>query len=144
MPNTSTASSNIDSKRDNAWLLSRLDNLWLNYFSDVEKGNPVTIRFGRYSKFRLGSIKLSRRTKKSFITITGMFKKKDIPEEVIDQTIAHELVHYAHGFSSFRPRLHKYPHAGGVVNKELKKRGMEYLVKAYKSWVKKYKIELSE
>jgi hypothetical protein len=144
MPNTSTANSNIDSKRDNAWLLSRLNYLWLNHFSDIEQGNPVFIKFGRYSKFRLGSIKLSKRTQKSFITITGMFKKKDIPTEVVDQTIAHELVHYAHGFSSFRPRLHKYPHAGGVVNKELKKRGMEDLVKAYKSWVIKYKIELSE
>jgi hypothetical protein len=133
----------LDLKRDNAWLLSRLDSLWADHFSDVEKSNPVYIRFGKYSKYRLGSIKLSKQSKNTFITITKMFKQSNIPDEVVDQTIAHELVHYAHGFSSFRPRLHRYPHAGGIVNKELKRRGMD-LVKAYKDWVKVYKKLLAD
>jgi hypothetical protein len=134
----------LDPQRDNTWLITRMNYLWTNYFPDVEQGNPVQIRFGRYSKYRLGSIKLSKRTRRSFITITSMFKEANIPAAVVDQTIAHELVHYAHGFSSFRPRLHRYPHAGGIVNKELKRRGMVDLVKAYKAWVKDYKLELAE
>lgn len=129
--------------RDNNWLLSRLDYVWSEYFSDISQTNPVFIRFGRYSKYRLGSIKLNRRTDKSYITITAMFKNKNIPTEVIDHTIAHELVHYAHGFSSKKARLHKYPHAGGVVNKEMRDRGMYYLVKAYSAWVKQYRKQQS-
>lgn len=130
--------------RDNNWLLSRLDHLWSTYFADVTQDNPVVVKFGRYSKYRLGSIKLSRVTKRSLVTITGMFKDPNIPAEVVDHTIAHELVHYAHGFSSPKVRLHKYPHAGGVVQKEMRKRGMGYLNVAYKKWVKEYQIKLSE
>jgi len=71
-----------------------------------------------------------------------MFRDLSIPQEVVDHTIGHELVHYAHGFSSTQPRLHKYPHAGGVVKREMTERGMEYLHKAYKAWVIKYKEQL--
>lgn len=73
-----------------------------------------------------------------------MFKDADIPQEVVDHTIGHELVHYSHGFSSTQPRLHKYPHAGGVVRLEMKERGMEYLHLAFKEWVKKYRQQLLE
>lgn len=128
--------------RDSNWLLSRLDYLWSEYFSDVNQTNPVFIRFGRYSKYRLGSIKLNRKNDKSYITITGMFKSKSIPVEVVDHTIAHELVHYAHGFSSKRARLHKYPHAGGVVKEEMEQRQMGHLNRAYKDWIKKYRLQL--
>ncbi|MBI2019036.1 hypothetical protein HYS95_00010 [Candidatus Daviesbacteria bacterium] len=128
--------------RDNKWLLSRLDFLWSEYFPEVSQTNKVFIRFGRYSKYRLGSIRLDRKTKSSFITITAMFKDLKIPAEVVDHTIGHELVHYAHGFSSTNPRLHKYPHAGGVVEREMKERGMGYLHQAYKCWVKKYREKL--
>ena len=129
--------------RDNRWLLSRLDYIWSKYFEDIEQLNPLFIRFGRYSKYRLGSIKLNKKTNKSYITITAMFKNSKIPQEVVDHTLAHELVHYAHGFSSKRARLHKYPHAGGVVKNEMADRGMGHLVKAYKAWVKKYRLQLS-
>lgn len=129
--------------RDNSWLLSRLDSLWSKYFEDVTQENPIFIRFGRYSKFRLGSIRLDSRTNKSYITLTGMFKSPNIPQLVIDHTIAHEMIHYAHGFSSKRVRLHKYPHAGGIVQKEMKKRGMGQLIDGYRSWVKVYRKRLS-
>lgn len=129
--------------RDNNWLLSRLDFIWSNYFNDITQDNPLFIKFGRYSKYRLGSIKLDRKTNKSYITITGMFKDGKIPQEVVDHTLAHELTHYAHGFSSKRVRLHKYPHAGGVVQKEMKKRGMAYLINMYKDWIKDYKKQLA-
>lgn len=127
--------------RDNNWLLSRLDSLWSDYFSDVEQVNPIFVRFGRYSKYRLGSIKLNRKTGKTYITITSMFEEQKIPSQVIDHTLAHELVHYAHGFSSKRTRLHKYPHAGGVVQQEMEKRGMKHLIIAYKVWIKEYRRE---
>lgn len=131
-----------DSVRDDIWLLSRLDYLWSNYFSDVTQDNPIHIAFGRYSKFRLGSIKFDRRTKKSYITITAMFKDKNIPVEVVDHTIAHELCHYTHGFSSPKAQLHKYPHSGGVIQRELAERNLQYLSKAYKAWIKIYKQAL--
>lgn len=125
--------------RDNSWLLSRLDLLWSKHFQEINQTNPVHIKFGRNSKYRLGSIKLNRKTDHSYITITAMFKNSRIPVQVVDHTIAHELVHYTHGFSSKRARLHKYPHVGGVVQKELESRGMGYLTKAYKVWVKDYR-----
>lgn len=130
--------------RDNNWLLSRLDFLWTKHFDDIPQTNKVFIRFGRYAKYRLGSIKLNRRTKDSLITITAMFKDLKIPQEVVDHTIGHELTHYAHGFSSTQPRLHKYPHAGGVVKREMTERGMGYLHTAYQAWVKEYRKKLMD
>ncbi len=129
-------------KRDNIWLLSRLDHLWSNFFSDVTQDNPIIIKFGRYSQFRLGSIKFDQISKKSVITITSMFKDLAIPVEVVDHTIGHELCHYAHGFSSPKRKLHKYPHHGGVIQKELEERNLHHLVKAYKIWVKEYREQL--
>ncbi|TSC86355.1 MAG: hypothetical protein G01um10147_878 [Microgenomates group bacterium Gr01-1014_7] len=126
-------------QRDDQWLLSRLDFLWSKYFVDIPQKNRLFIRFGRFAKFRLGSIRLSKKNRATHITITGMFKDLTIPQEVIDQTIGHELVHYAHGFSSVHPRLHRYPHAGGVVRKEMKERGMEHLYQAYRNWMKSYR-----
>jgi hypothetical protein len=128
--------------RNDNWLLSRLDYLWEKYFPDIPQTNKVFIKFGRFAKFRLGSIKLDRKTKASHITITAMFKDPQIPFEVVDHTIGHELVHYAHGFSSTHPRLHKYPHAGGVVGREMRERGMERLYVCYKTWIKSYRQSL--
>lgn len=128
--------------RDDAWLLSRLDYLWSNYFSDVPQANPVFIHFGRFARLRFGSIKLDRGSGKTYITITGMFKNPKIPQEVVDHTIAHELCHYAHGFSSPHPQLHKYPHEGGVIRCEMEDRGLIGLYDAYRGWIKEYKKEL--
>ncbi len=125
--------------RNDIWLLSRLDYIWTEYFPDVSQKNKVFIKFGRFSKYRLGSIKLHPRTRDTHITITAMFKDQSIPEAVVDQTIGHELVHYTQGFSSVHPRLHRYPHAGGVVSKEMISRGMGHLYKAYQDWIKSYK-----
>ncbi len=131
-------------KRDDKWLLSRLDFIWSKYFPDVPQNNKVFIRFGRYAKYRLGSIRLNKKTKASFIIITSMFKDLKIPAEVVDHTIGHELTHYAHGFSSIHPRLHKYPHAGGVVKREMTERGMGHLHKAYQEWIKGYRKKLMD
>jgi len=128
--------------RNNAWLLARLDYLWSNYFSDISQDNPVFISFGKYSKLRLGSIKFDPRKGTSLITITAMFKDITIPVEVIDHTIAHELCHYTHGFSSPKAQAQKYPHSGGVIRKELEARNLAHLYDAYQEWVKSYKVEL--
>lgn len=130
--------------RDDKWLLLRLDHIWTNYFSDVAQINPVFIRFGRFARLRFGSIRMDRHTKKTYIIITGMFKEEKIPQDIIDHTIAHELCHYAHGFSSPHARLHKYPHEGGVIKKEMENRDLIHLFKAYKDWIKDYKEELKE
>lgn len=128
--------------RDNNWLMSRLDFIWTQYFSDILQKNKVFIKFGRHAKFRLGSIRLNQKTKDSFIIITSMFKDLNIPQEVIDHTIGHELVHYTHGFSSPHPKLFKYPHSGGVVKKEMAERGMANLYQSYKEWIKTYRASL--
>ena len=55
---------------------------------------------------------------------------------MIDTTIAHELVHYIHGFNSPMPKMYRHPHKGGVVNKELKKRGFGNMLKLEKKWIR--------
>ena len=79
---------------------------------------------------------------RSVITITSMFKSEDIPVSVIRHTIAHELCHYAHGFSSTNKRLFKHPHHGGIVNAELERRGAHDLIFAYKIWLKEYRKKI--
>lgn len=68
-----------------------------------------------------------------------MFKDPGIPVEVVDHTIGHELCHYTHGFSSPKRKMHRYPHSGGVIQRELEERNLHHLVVAYKKWVKKYR-----
>ncbi len=120
--------------RDNEFLKNRLDALWDN-FSDVEKKNEVLIRFKGRWKNKFGHIK-KLKDGSSEIVINGYFKNENIPEYVIDLTIAHELVHYSHGFNSPLPKLYNHPHKGGIVNRELKKRGFSSLILLEKRWVK--------
>ncbi len=121
--------------RNNTFLKLRLEKIWSRYFLDLPKVK-IAIKFGRFARLRLGSIKFIKNNPQTVITITAMFKNKKIPISVIDHTIAHELVHFAHGFSSNRVRLFKYPHAGGIVKKEMLRRGMGKLNQDYQRWVK--------
>ncbi len=153
--------------RDNNWLEEQLQFLLQKYFSNVTITNPIQIRFGREAKYRFGSIKLigvkgypsnslraSKRArglrivfpiskkdtpKKSLITITSMFAKEHVPENVVRYTIAHELCHYAHGFSSMNKQMFRHPHHGGIVNRELTQRGAESLIRDFKAWLKGYR-----
>lgn len=125
-------------ERNNHWLENRLRLIWQRYFSDLKQKNPILIGFGRRSRTRLGSIKYNKRSKTSVITLSGYFRNSEIPEFVIDAILAHELVHYLHGFSSPHSRAWRYPHQGGVVNKELRDRGLEETLKLQKQWIKKY------
>ena len=130
--------------RDNTWLFQKLDELWDEYFSDIQQNNGVAIKFGRRARQRLGSIKqepksirdISDKSRKTIIIINGLFKDPGVPEYVVTATIAHELCHYAHGFSSPLEQSFLHPHYGGVVTKELKVRGFEKELKLQKKWLK--------
>ena len=144
--------------RSNGWLKEQLDFLLKTYFPDVKITNPIEIKFGREAKYRFGSIRLvkprglrglrrlrgfgGKIPQKSVITITSLFAKESIPVDVVRYTMAHELCHYAHGFSSQNRRMFKYPHHGGIVNKELKERGAESLILAFKKWLKIYRKKI--
>lgn len=134
--------------RDNEWLENRLDHIWQAYFANVSRANEVTIEFGRNARTRLGSIKftgsrsqcvrpgLEQVVPHSLITITGYFKDERVPEFMIDAVIAHELCHYAHGFSSPHPQLFKCPHLGGAVDHEMIKRNLGDMLIAQRKWLK--------
>ncbi len=121
--------------RDENWLKTRTDQIWQLLFPDVPKLNHVKTRFKGKWKNKFGHIKRLK-SQDTEIAINGLFKEEIIPEYIIDLTIAHELIHYSHGFSSPLPRKYKHPHAGGVVTRELKARGFEHLLRKEKQFVK--------
>ncbi len=142
--------------RDNKYLENLLYDLWESNFSDVARLNLVTIKYGKHSKRQLGSIRLIKdintferyikryRLEKdmfdnqsvSLINITRYFMYDYVPEYVIKATVAHELCHYTHGFSSPLEKKFKYPHQGGVVRKELKNRHLYDIYTDSKRWLK--------
>ena len=121
--------------RNDIWLKEKLDKIWELLFPEVPRKNNVYIKFKGKSIRRFGCIK--RKGKDSLIEINSLFKNEIVPEYVIDTTLAHELVHYMHGFSSPLPRKYKHPHKGGIVDKELIKRGFGHSLKLEKIWAKK-------
>ncbi len=121
--------------RDNIWLHQRLEQIWQLLFTEVEKKNNVTIRFKGKWKNKFGHIKRLK-DGSSEIVINHYFQQEHIPEYIVDLTIAHELVHYMHGFNSPHPKLYKHPHAGGIVDRELKRRGFGHLLKQERAWIK--------
>ncbi len=126
--------------RDDKWLFAKLDEVWDSIFPDIYQENEVRIVWGRKARRRLGSIKAGEKSgelhPETIITINSLFKDEQIPEFVVIGTIAHELAHYAHGFHSPIDRKFETPHAGGVVNQELKKRGLEKILRMQKRWLK--------
>ncbi|MCL5411484.1 MAG: hypothetical protein M1150_01970 [Patescibacteria group bacterium] len=129
--------------RNENWLLYRLDYVWRNYFADVPQTNRVFVKFGRQARFRFGSIRYCYGDNSTHIRINGLFRDPSVPSEIVDHTLAHELAHYTHGFSSPHPKMHLYPHRGGIIDKELTKRGLGHLIKFYNIWVKNYIKSLS-
>lgn len=125
--------------RDDKWLFQKLDEVWDNHFPDVPQDNDVHIVWGRRARTRLGSIKLGEKRgqhHETIITINSLFRDPVIPEFVVTATIAHELSHYAHGFNSPIQRKFKNPHAGGVVHHEMRRRGLDEVLKKQKKWIK--------
>ncbi len=121
--------------RDEIWLNNRLEIIWKLLIPEVERLNKVSIVFKGKWKTKFGDIR-KLEDGSTRITVNGLFKHKDIPEHIIDTTIAHELIHYMHGFQSPHKQQFKYPHQGGIVDKELKKRGFGLLLRLEKEWVK--------
>lgn len=122
-------------ERDNEWLKFELDYIWDTYFSDVARVNHVTIEFAKKWKARLGMITLSASGRTTYIGINSLLRLRQVPWFVPDITIAHELVHYSHGFGSPLPRKYDHPHKGGIVAKELAKRGLEKEHNLYANWL---------
>ncbi|EKD47767.1 MAG: hypothetical protein ACD_65C00296G0004 [uncultured bacterium] len=123
--------------RDNKWLSDLLSDLWDRYFFDVEKGNILEVKFSRVARTRLGSIRMTRDKRKSVVLINGVFKDPLIPAEVVEAVLAHELVHYVHGFCSPLKRQYRHPHRGGVVRNEMIRRGLVHQYRVEKAWTKK-------
>ncbi len=124
--------------RSNAWLREQLENLLQEQFSDMPRPNHISIEFGRQARRRLGSIRMSRDKKRSHILINGHLRADEVPEQIICSVIAHELCHYAHGFCSPLPQKYKNPHSGGIIPRELKKRGLHLLFEYEKEWTKNH------
>lgn len=143
--------------RDRKYLEEIMYDLWDDHFCDVPRKNFVLIQFGKYSRRQLGSIKLaSKRTKIktllkkkkdeylaqddgsiSVITLTKYFENEIVPDFVVKATIAHEMCHYAHGFSSPLEQRFEKPHQGNIINKELEQRGLNDLQVEADIWLKK-------
>jgi hypothetical protein len=122
--------------RDEYWLKDRLKYLWVNHFADARAGLPITVRFGQAAQYRFGSIRQKGET--CLILINGLFALQEVPDYVIDATLAHELAHYVHGYGSGLRKLHAHPHRGGIIDSELEKRGCAHLEKQAGAWRKQY------
>ncbi len=121
--------------RNDIWLKEKLDKIWELLFPEVIRVNKIDVKFRGKGKYRFGCIKLKE--KDSIIEINSLFRNELVPEYVIDTTLAHELVHYMHGFSSPLPKKYRHPHKGGIVDKELIKRGFGDPLRLEKVWAKK-------
>ena len=121
--------------RDESWLINRFYFVWQAYFPEVEKRNHVVTRWKGKWRNKFGHIK-KLKDNNTEIVINSLFKDERIPEYVIDITLAHEIVHYMHGFNSPHEKQFKYPHQGNIVNRELKKRGLDSYLKMEKRFVK--------
>ena len=114
-----------------------LQHIWQRYFADVPRVNEVYIEYGYPWKSRLGLIRLSLDHTTSFIGINALLQVLQVPEYVLITTIAHELVHYTHGFGSPLPRRCKHPHANNVVDRELEQRELGEHLRSCNEWIDK-------
>lgn len=144
--------------RNTEFLENILYDLWENHFCDVPRHNLVIIKYGKFSKRQLGSIKIANSKTKikkmlkekwndllaqddksiTVITISRYFQNEIIPEFVLRAVVAHELCHYTHGFSSPLEKRFNNPHQGSVVKKELKKRGLWEEQEKADEWIEKH------
>lgn len=122
--------------RNDEWLAERLNQIWGLLFPDTERQNNVIIRFKGRWKNKFGHIKRLK-NKDTEIAVNSLFRNERVPEFIIDTTIAHELIHYSHGFQSPLPKRYKHPHAGGIVRRDLLNRGFGHLIKREREFVKR-------
>lgn len=122
-------------ERDDRWLSDQLRHVWERHFSDTPRANQVHISFARCWKNRLGLITLGEDSGTTYIRLNLLLCHPLVPDFVNLITIAHELVHYAHGFGSPLPRKYRHPHRGGVVPRELAARGLKSEYHFYQRWI---------
>ena len=121
--------------RDDRWLEKRMRQIWQLLFPEVAKLNNVVAKFKGRWKNKFGHIK--RTGKDTEIVVNSLFRDEHVPEYIIDLTLAHELIHYWHGFNSPHKRKYKHPHAGGIVTRELNKRGFGHMARLEKTFVRR-------
>lgn len=124
--------------RDGQWLKRELEHIWSSFFADTPRVNRVEVNFSGSWKSRLGVISLSEDKQTSYIGLNSLLSLPEAPFYVATITLAHELVHYAHGFGSPLPRRHRHPHRGGIVEKELVVRGLAEELDLYQNWIQNH------
>src|ERR671936_412099 len=107
--------------RDTQWLSDEMDGIWRRYFADTPRVNTVEVAFRRPWMRRIG--------------VNSLLAHHDVPYCLTLITVAHELVHYCHGFGSPLPRRFSHPHRGGIVTRELLDRGLERELEEYGDWI---------
>lgn len=122
-------------ERDDGWLDEELERIWRRYFADTPRVNPVAISFRRPWKRRLGVISLAP-DGITRIGINALLRRLEAPDHLTLITVAHELVHYNHGFGSPLPRKHHHPHRGGIIDRELVDRGLARELEEYSAWIR--------
>jgi hypothetical protein len=123
------------SRRSHEWLVDELDLIWGEYFADTPRINQVEIGFHRPWKRRLGVIRLCQIDNSTHIGINSLLSHEDAPYCMTLITVAHELVHYCHGFGSPLPQKYSHPHRGGIVTRELVDRGLGRQLAEYTDWI---------
>ena len=121
--------------RDGEWLRGELERIWVQYFADTPRANRIDITFRRPWMRRLGVIRLSEDERTTVIGINSLLRLPEVPYCLTLITVAHELVHYAHGFGSPLARRFEHPHKGGIVTRELKHRGLQSELDEYSDWI---------
>jgi hypothetical protein len=124
--------------RDQAWLSRELGLIWDEYFFDTPRVNGVHIGFYRPWKLRLGLIRLNLLDGDTYIGLNSLLSHHEAPYCVTLVTVAHELVHYCHGFGSPLPQKYKHPHRGGIVTRELVDRGLGRALGEYSDWIEQH------
>jgi hypothetical protein len=126
----------VDASRKD--LTGYLHFIWNAYFSDTPCINEVRIAYSYPWKSRLGLIRLSLDNVMTFIGINTLLQHPQVPDYVLLTTIAHELVHYKHGFGSPLPRQYKHPHANKVVDRELEARQLGEALRYCNEWINQH------
>jgi hypothetical protein len=121
--------------RDNIWLEKKAEKIWTFLMPEIKKLNTIHLIFKGKWKNKFGHIK-KLKDGSTEIAVNSLFRNEEVPNFIIYITIAHEFIHYMHGFQSPHPKMFRYPHQGGIVNKELIKRGFGFLLILEKQWVK--------
>lgn len=118
--------------RDDNWLVERVEQHCLAYFSQLKRLNPIAVKFAIHARNKYGSIQLKGNV--SYIRVNHLYALPEVPEFVVDETLIHELIHYSHGFGSTLTKKFLHPHRGGVIEKEFVALGIESLMERASEW----------